>query len=57
MSDPTQFIVAFSVAHRLLKHEGILGTGKDLITNSTCSLHSYTDKFKRTYIMQLFDSV
>ena len=27
------------------------------MTNNSCSLHSYSDKFKRTYVMQLFDSV
>lgn len=57
MSDPTQFIVNFWVVHRLLSHEGILFTGKDLLSQSLCSLHSYSDKFKRTYTMQLFDSV
>ena len=57
MSDPTQFIVNLSTVHRLLQPEGIIATGKDFLTNHPCSLHSYTDKFKRTYVMQLFDSV
>lgn len=57
MSDPTQFIVNLSTAHRLLQHEGLIGVGKDFMTNHPCSLHSYSDKFKRTYTMQLFDSV
>ena len=57
MSDPTQFIVNLSTAHRLLQNEGIIATGKDFMSNKACSLHSYSDKFKRTYVMQLFDSV
>lgn len=54
MSDPTQFIVNLWVAHRLLIHEGVFATGRDLITQAPSSLHSYTDKFKRAYTMQLF---
>jgi len=27
------------------------------MTGQPCSLHSYCDRFKRTYTMQLFDSV
>jgi len=57
MSDPTQFVVNLSTAHRLLHHEGIMGTGRDFMTNVPCSLHSYSDRFKRSYVMQLFDGV
>ena len=57
MSDPTQFIVNLSTVHRLMQHEGMIGIGKDFMTGHPCSLHSYCDKFKRTYTMQLFDSV
>ena len=57
MSDPTQFIVNLSTAHRLLQHEGIIGTGRDFMTGHSCSLHSYIDQFKKIYTMQLFDSV
>lgn len=54
MSDPTQLIVPLNFAHRLMTHEGIVGRGRDLLTGSPCSLHSYIDISKRTYIMQLF---
>ena len=57
MSDPTQFVVNFSTAHRLLHHEGIMGTGRDFMTNAPCNLHFYSDRFKRIYVMQLFDGV
>jgi hypothetical protein len=57
MSDPTQFIVNFWAVHRLLIHEGIIATGRDLLSQSPCSLNSYSDKYKRTYTMQMFDSV
>ena len=57
MSDPSQFVTNLSVAHRLLQHEGIIAKGRDLLTNVPCSIHSYTDKFKRSYTMQMFDTV
>jgi hypothetical protein len=57
MSDPTQFIVALPVAHRLLIHEGVLASGRDFFTESPCTLHHYTDTFKRAYVMQLFDAL
>lgn len=57
MSDPTQFIVPLNVAHRLLTHEGLVATGRDLFTTATCSLHSYSDSYKKTYVMQLYDAL
>lgn len=57
MSDPTQFIVNLWVTHRLMAHEGVFASGRDFVTSLPCSLHTYSDKFKRTYTMQLFDSV
>lgn len=57
MSDPTQFIVPLSVAHRLMTHEGIVAAGRDFFTGIACSLHGYSDASKRTYIMQLFDAL
>lgn len=57
MSDPTQFIINLAPAHRLLTHEGILALGSDFITQVPSSIHAYSDKFKRTYTMQLFEGV
>jgi hypothetical protein len=57
MSDPTQFIVPLPIAHRLLAHEGLLATGRDLFSGAACSLHSYSDICKRTYVMQLYDAL
>ncbi len=57
MSDPTQFIVNLSTVHRLLIHEGVIAMGRDFLTQKSCSIHSYVDQHKRTYTMQLFDSV
>ena len=57
MSDPTQFIVSLPTAHALLKHQGIIGVGYDSITDNKCSLHQYTDQYKRTYVTQHFDSI
>jgi len=57
MSDPTQFMVSLPIVHNLLKHNGIVGIGYDLMTDQKCSIHQYTDKYKRTYTTQLFDSV
>ena len=57
MSDPTQFIVNLSTVHRLLQHEGLIGAGRDFMTNQPYSLHSYSSNFKRTYTMQLFEAV
>ena len=57
MTDPTQFIVDQSHLHNVLVHEGVLGKGRDFITNRPCSLHLYSDHFKRTYVMQQYDGV
>ena len=57
MCDPTQFIVPLPIAHRLMTHEGIIAIGRDFFTENQCSLHGYTDIFKRNYVMQLFDGL
>ena len=57
MTDPTQFIVDQTYIHKVLTHEGVLGKGRDLLTDKSCSLHLYNDKFKRMYVMQEFDGV
>jgi hypothetical protein len=57
MSDPTQFIVPLAVAHRLMAHEGIVAVGRDYFNGTQCSLHSYVDICKRTYVMQLYDAL
>ena len=57
MTDPTQFIVDQTYIHKILTHEGVLGKGRDFMGNKECSLHLYSDKFKRSYVMQLFEGV
>ncbi len=57
MTDPTQFVVDLANVHRVLTHEGLLGTGRDFLTRQPCSISIYSDKFKRNYIMQLFEAV
>ena len=57
MSDPTQFIVNLSLAHRLMQHQGVIGTGKDLLSGTRCALHSYCNPFDNTYVVQTFDAV
>lgn len=57
MTDPTQFIVDQAYIHKILTHEGLLGKGRDFLTDKECSLHLYNDKFKRTYVMQEFNGV
>ena len=57
MTDPTQFIVDQAHLHNVLTHEGVLGKGRDYLTNKDCSLHLYSDRFKRTYVMQQYDGV
>lgn len=55
MIDQNQFIADLASIHRVLRHEGVIGVGRDILTGLPCSLHSYTDRFGRSYIMQMFD--
>lgn len=57
MTDPTQFIVDQAHIHNILSHEGVLGKGRDFLTLKPCSLHLYTDRFKRSYVMQQYEGV
>lgn len=57
MTDPTQFMIEHSILHRILTHEGLLGKGRDFLTGKPCSLHYYADKYKRNFVMQLFEGV
>lgn len=57
MTDPTQFIVNLAHVHKALTHEGVVGIGSDFLTNTPCSLNSYIDQFKHTYVMQHYDGV
>ena len=57
MTDPTQFMVEQSHLHKILEHQGVLGMGRDYLTQKPCSLHLYTDSFKRSYVMQQYDQV
>lgn len=57
MTDPTQFMVEQAHLHKILEHQGILGTGRDFLTGKVCSLHLYGDSNKRTYVMQHYDQV
>jgi len=57
MTNPTQFILNLSTVHRLLQHEGLIGIGKDFITDQASTIHTYSDKFKRSYVMQLYDNI
>ena len=57
MSDPTQYLVNLSTAHRILQHEGVIGVGRDFMTGTPCTLHYYVDRFKRNYVMLMFEGV
>lgn len=57
MSDPTQFIVNLHTVHRLMHHQGLLSVGCDRSSGQNYTLHSYTDDYKKNYVMQLFDSL
>lgn len=57
MTDPIQFIVDQQYIHKVLTHEGLLGKGRDLLTDHSCSLHLYNDRFKKIYVMQQFENV
>lgn len=56
MSDPTQFIVSYTLLHRLFQHEGIIGGNRDP-TGLPYSLHSYTDPNGGAYHLQLFEAL
>lgn len=50
-------IIPQATIHKVLSHEGILGRGRDFITNTPNTLHLYTDKNKRSYVMQQYTNV
>lgn len=48
------FIIPSTTIQRCLKHEGIIGQGKDFLTGTTCMIHLYSFQGKSKFGLQVY---